>query len=186
MNFFEIQSDLHVWQHTNFGDGKPRHAIIGVGEEVGELLHAVLKMSQGIRGDQQSHFVEIRDAVGDIVVYTVDFARRSGLGMLDFPFALMEKIIPAGTTAEYHEYRAFRVGVCAGILAQHFEDYFFLDAMPNVEGRVFLRENICALMRSLAYFCNGLGISFESCIEETVAHVLKRDWTKNKTDGIQS
>jgi NTP pyrophosphatase (non-canonical NTP hydrolase) len=42
---------------------------LGVCEEAGELAHAVLKMTQGIRGTEKEHLNEAADAVGDIVIY---------------------------------------------------------------------------------------------------------------------
>jgi NTP pyrophosphatase (non-canonical NTP hydrolase) len=67
-----------TWSHHNFDDvdGEPSVAtllkVLGVAEEVGELAHSVLKRHQKIRLDED-HNAKIRDAVGDIIIYLLNF-----------------------------------------------------------------------------------------------------------------
>ena len=100
----EIQSEQRKWSEKNFGDGQPAYRpLLGVAEEIGELAdtgaspdhiaalvgalgrlsHAHLKAEQGIRGDETSHFVATTDAVGDIVIFLMDYCNKRGL-QLDF------------------------------------------------------------------------------------------------------
>jgi NTP pyrophosphatase (non-canonical NTP hydrolase) len=49
-----------------------------VAEEMGELAHAVLKQSQGIRGTREDHDADMRDAIGDIVIYLAGLCSAKG------------------------------------------------------------------------------------------------------------
>lgn len=71
-----IQKQVHEWRKYNFPNSGDLHQFLGVVEEVGELSHAILKMAQGIRGDK--HEEEARDAVGDIMIYLMNFCSENG------------------------------------------------------------------------------------------------------------
>lgn len=62
-----------------FGDGPSWHPLLGVAEEVGELCHAHLKAQQNIRGSAEDLRAQQEDAVGDIVIYLVDYCNRERL-----------------------------------------------------------------------------------------------------------
>lgn len=72
MDLNTIQEQLKVWQRHNF-EGRPNwQPVMGVAEEAGELSHAFLKMSQSIRGSEEKHIADFRDAVGDICIFLMD------------------------------------------------------------------------------------------------------------------
>lgn len=79
-----LQRQVGEWSVENFGDQPATYPLLGVGEELGELHHAVLKDLQGIREDEEGvgHEAEL-DAVGDIIVYLADFCHRRGLHLGD-------------------------------------------------------------------------------------------------------
>lgn len=52
--------------------------LMGLQEELGELAHAHLKATQGIRGTWDEHEAAARDAVGDILLYLADYCSRRG------------------------------------------------------------------------------------------------------------
>jgi len=95
----ELTFEVGEWAEENFGDqdqirrninerGKRRDpgadigamfCAMGVNEEAGELIHAVLKRAQGVREDEDGVGREAEvDAVGDIVIYLADFCHRRG------------------------------------------------------------------------------------------------------------
>ena len=53
-------------------------AVLGAAEEVGELAHAFLKMEQGIRGKREEHEANMKDAVGDCVIFLMDLCNQMG------------------------------------------------------------------------------------------------------------
>lgn len=73
-----FQKELHKWKMQNFADSTGRDQFLGVVEEVGELSHALLKMKQGIRGSEEQHIAEAKDAVGDILIYMFNMCSEFG------------------------------------------------------------------------------------------------------------
>jgi NTP pyrophosphatase (non-canonical NTP hydrolase) len=78
----ELQLYMRQWQAHNFPDSPQWQPLLGVQEEVGELAHAFLKRSQGIRKNED-HDANIKDAIGDIVIYLIDFCNREGVYIND-------------------------------------------------------------------------------------------------------
>ena len=79
-NLIDIQGEVKEWSDRNFGEDAPAdHKLLGIVEEVGELCHAVLKRKQSIRGDQDKHIMEERDALGDIMIFMMDYCNRRGI-----------------------------------------------------------------------------------------------------------
>lgn len=78
MNLVQFQRDVHAWSLKNFGLQPSYRQLLGVTEEIGELCHAHLKIEQGIRGATRN---DIKDAVGDIVVYLADYCAQIGIDL---------------------------------------------------------------------------------------------------------
>lgn len=80
----QIQTELDAWRVANFGKPNAHHQLMGMVEEVGELSHALLKWEQGIRGyDEAKAKEEMRDAVGDIVIFAMGLCDVYGWSMQD-------------------------------------------------------------------------------------------------------
>lgn len=73
-----IQLKQQEWAKRHFGDCPSYLPLLGIVEEVGELSHSHLKQSQGIRGDNAKHIADAKDAVGDIVIFLMDYCNRRG------------------------------------------------------------------------------------------------------------
>jgi NTP pyrophosphatase (non-canonical NTP hydrolase) len=80
-----VQRECAVWQAKNFPASreKPVHPLLGVVEEVGELAHAFLKCEQGIRGTPEEHADAMQDAVGDMLIFLMDFCTQKGWRVSD-------------------------------------------------------------------------------------------------------
>lgn len=79
-----VQEESHEWRQKNFPDtSSEMHMALGVAEEAGELCHAVLKHSQGIRGmdDEIKLNMMIADAAGDIVIFLCGLMSARGLDL---------------------------------------------------------------------------------------------------------
>lgn len=76
-----IQKEIHAWSTKNFGKRVDLYfdvsSFLGIVEELGELAHSILKLSQGIRGSKVEHLAKVKDAIGDMMVYLLDFAERN-------------------------------------------------------------------------------------------------------------
>lgn len=79
----ELAAEHKTWEAHNFPvEGQiPEigvlRGIVGMCEELGELAHSVLKMYQGIRGDE-AHIDRAKDAVGDLIVYATGVTDKLG------------------------------------------------------------------------------------------------------------
>ena len=80
LTFARLQSEHADWARRNFGDPKlgAVGSILGAMEELGELAHATLKQSQGIRGTDEQHDASAKDAVADVIIFLADFMTRRG------------------------------------------------------------------------------------------------------------
>jgi NTP pyrophosphatase (non-canonical NTP hydrolase) len=79
LDLVSLQQELHEWRQRNFPDTSgPAHQVLGVAEETGELAHAILKQSQGIRGSFEQHDSEMKDAVGDVTIYLMGLCSAKG------------------------------------------------------------------------------------------------------------
>lgn len=74
----KFQLEHKVWLEHNFPGGLSHDGLLGVVEEVGELAHAHLKRSQGIRGEDSKHVADIKDAIGDIIIYLASYCNTNG------------------------------------------------------------------------------------------------------------
>lgn len=86
------QLDVGTWSREMFGDQVSKATgaalgslapLLGIGEELGELQHVVLKRHQGIRGYEldERYWEDRDDAIADILIYLCDFACREGVDL---------------------------------------------------------------------------------------------------------
>jgi NTP pyrophosphatase (non-canonical NTP hydrolase) len=75
------QRELSKWQDGNFSKTTLEQLGLGAAEEVGELCHAILKHSQGIRGfDNEVKFTKaVGDAIADTMIYLSQIATDLGM-----------------------------------------------------------------------------------------------------------
>jgi|ERR1035437_5371297 NTP pyrophosphatase (non-canonical NTP hydrolase) len=81
----KTQAEIGEWSNRNFGN-VPNSQIpyrissfLGMVEEVGEIAHSLLKLTQGIRGSQEKHVADIEDGIADLLVFTLDFCSRNNM-----------------------------------------------------------------------------------------------------------
>ena len=76
-SIFKIQTlttELHKQLHSIelYSSNLTVQLMSGIMEEVGEANHSILKMEQGIRGSKEEHLADLKDAIGDISIYTLN------------------------------------------------------------------------------------------------------------------
>lgn len=76
-----LQEEHAPWAERNFGARPSYQPLLGAVEEIGELAHAHLKAEQGIRGSEDEHREEKKDAVGDVVVFLADYCNLEGFDL---------------------------------------------------------------------------------------------------------
>lgn len=135
----EIQRALWDWQHRNFPQYSDNNSNLyedlkfGVIEEMGELFHAVLKRKQGIRGTKAEHDAAIRDAIGDMLVYTSQLMSNNG-----------EVLTLHGVTLTSGTLIAHAVSLCAALESEEVDrvvyDIEFLALIVEVNSEMCFRE----------------------------------------------
>lgn len=106
----EIQKAVGEWADKNFPSEESRGRLrcaLGVAEESGELAHAVLKRDQGIRGTAKKHDADAKDAIGDIVIYLMDFCHRAGWDFESIVREIADEVLKRDWTKDPNR------GVCA-------------------------------------------------------------------------
>lgn len=75
----EIQAEITQWIEYNFGNQVSEiRTYGGFCEEVGEVMRAVTKRSQGIRGTRQEWTAELKKELGDVLIKLFDIAEVEG------------------------------------------------------------------------------------------------------------
>jgi NTP pyrophosphatase (non-canonical NTP hydrolase) len=80
-DFEQLQLEQGLWQEMNFPNSTEHQCFYGIVEEIGELSHALLKMDQGIRGTKAEHMAEVKDAIGNIVIYLAGLCSKRGISL---------------------------------------------------------------------------------------------------------
>lgn len=83
MSFRDIERAVRDWARYNFPDTTAEKQFFGMVEELGELAHAVLKADQGIRGYSPEDTAEAQDAVGDLLIFLINFCDRNNWDVLN-------------------------------------------------------------------------------------------------------
>lgn len=74
----KLQAEIRDWRMYNFPDTTYLQQFMGIVEEVGELSHVMLKEAQGIRRNTDDVDAEIKDAIGDISIFMINFCDLHG------------------------------------------------------------------------------------------------------------
>ena len=84
-SIMDVQEEARAWRRKAYPETSGiLFQALGVGEESGELQHAVLKYMQGIRGyDREKTRVEVADAIGDIFIYACGVADTLDIDVVD-------------------------------------------------------------------------------------------------------
>ena len=188
--FNDIQWKLWKWQEENFGptssSAPPRHPFLGMCEESGELVHSILKLSQGIRGTREEHIAHIKDAIGDIMVYLINFFYRSDIGFVQSKDSYFRKFGEQKSHSKIQlEMLSWSIFKDVTHLGLYFEPAFTEDFRLPVQYHNSIKETVEILCDDLVYLCNLLGFTLYECIEEVWVNVLsKRNWKSNPVNGV--
>ena len=186
----DFQEQQKVWALHNFGPGCSDHPLLGMIEETGELSHSLLKSLQGIRGDHEKHAEEGRDAVGDVLIYLVDYCTKKGwsleaiLGHDSFKEfqATREKATDPGLIESLHGSAPKKLP-CVTLL---FEASRAMGRTVDADLRRSSDDGKVALasvVTKLACYCELKSWSLQEIVEKTWGEVSKRDWKKDPVGG---
>jgi NTP pyrophosphatase (non-canonical NTP hydrolase) len=81
MNLEQIKLAIKQWRDYNFPKATAESQLLGVVEELGELSHAHLKESQGIRKMDYRHAKQ--DAIGDMMIFLLNYCELQDLDVME-------------------------------------------------------------------------------------------------------
>ena len=161
----DLQESLYDWQTYNFGEQATEITLLGICEEAGELCHAQLKLEQGIRGSTEEHEAEIIDAIGDIMIYVLNY--MSGLG---------EKISAIAARQDVRvteNQNLIRVSV-----------FTVFRKVASLEGERTNMSGVQNIIMTLGYLSALKGWDLEAIIRRTWAKIGQRDWKQFPETGL--
>jgi NTP pyrophosphatase (non-canonical NTP hydrolase) len=171
---YEIfQNEVATWVEHNFGtiyiSHYPYQPLLGMIEEIGELYEVIetLKSKSAI---ETREILNIVDAIGDIMVYMADYCNC-------MQFKLEE-------IAHYSIQDNYSFIVVSGKLC-HSHLKYEQNIRGNISEHLFqIKINLARVIMQLHIVCREHGLNFLDCIFRTWDVVKKRDWKKNKENGV--
>lgn len=162
MNWDSLVTARDQWVAKNFPDPHipdPGESVLGCIEELGELCHHWLKKAQNIRGSQEEHDAEMKDAVGDLTIYLLGVMSKRNCRPHGKPIVSLTDETDV----------LFRLSRAVGNLAarQH----------------TTCTEQVTMITYLLDRFCLKMGWNYEQIVIHTWNHVKERDWSVNREDG---
>ena len=166
----DLQVCLYDWQNYNFGENQDNDlTLLGIFEESGELCHAQLKLEQNIRGDAEFHDIEMADAIGDLVIYSMNYL--SGRGESIRSISPRHDVEPAGDKGYIRIRDAVKtVYRLAGRIEEGSDVY----------------NGVQKVISQLIYLCALKGWDLEGIVRNTWKSVGKRDWKEYPETGFAS
>lgn len=159
----DLQAEVGAWALRNFGVQDSHRPLLGVFEEIGELARAC----------DHADLPEIRDAIGDICIYTLHYCDIRGWSFeeifdgrvrdetLGSQLAIVEKL-------SHHHLKGAQ-----GIRGKaEVHDY----AMKHTFGHLFW---------FLETVAEDAHVLFHACLQESWNQVRLRDWKKNPNDAAK-
>lgn len=77
----KLQAEWQESQKSRMGDLTCGDMLLGVGEELGEFKHHLLKRKSGIKGTYKEHTDAMEDALGDSLIFLAGACTKAGIKM---------------------------------------------------------------------------------------------------------
>lgn len=187
-NLAQLQTEQAVWATHNFGpDRNPSHTLLGVVEELGELIEP-LSAYMNIQNSWDTVVGDIKDSLADMIVFAADYCtgRDWDMSRLDKAASLLAK--GQSMTKTGNERQSFgeidvrlrQMTVACSKLCHH-----QLKSNQGIRGSLeehsqggqLAMTEVIAGVRSL---CLILDFDFTETVEAVWVEVRKRDWKKDK------
>lgn len=166
----DIQHDIGKWARYNFGVTENSHfekeqlaKMLVLIQLVGEAAHALLKSTQGIRGDNTEHMRAWNDAMAFI-------GQVSTASMSDSEITQVLYQIPEN----------FKVAPLLGVVEEAGE---MVTAVMDMNRPADVEDAIGDLQVFLLNLCEFSGYDGDSALKGVWSMVRQRDWKKNKESG---
>ena len=174
MNWQQMVEERNVWVARNFpdpdGNRTPLDSVLGCIEEIGELTHHHLKQAQSIRGTDDFHEKEARDAIGDCSVYLMGV-----MSYFTIVPQMMRSVIPGNAGYPDEDKLVLQAARWAGRLADN-----------EITWHDRRQAQICVdwMVATMITYCELRGWSYEQIVTDTWDHVKQRDWILYPETGL--
>lgn len=173
--------DQKAWLEQNFPDSPPAHSLLGVSEELGELVVALNDYHAG--GNLTQVTAQVTEEIGDVLIYLTDYCNRSGL---DFAVILDNHPINTPAATQYQNVLEFVVPLVLQKLMKY--NGLLARAQLKTEQKIRaqdvsgLRESAAAnIVKELRFLAALLGLDVETAMLDTFYQkTQKRDWRNNQ------
>lgn len=172
------------WVTYNFPDpdGKrtPLDSILGCIEELGELVHAELKLAQSIRGRPDVHIANAKDAVGDFTIYLLGV-------MAHYNAYPMDNWAPSYTERRIMQRDDVTTDTILEMLGSRLGRLCMMHANDDDDAETWSSQAtlfVCALTWYLDLFCKMKGWDYDAIVKKTWDEVSERDWIKYPENGM--
>lgn len=150
----ELTKPVGEWAAHNF-DVHAHAPVAGIAEEAGELIHALLKSLQGIRGTPEEHREKVVDALADMTVFLAHVRYKVMRGE---PMSAL----PGITNSDL------------ALLFRWVATLFDNPTLVNI-------ELFCIVIDKVA---KGLQVDMEATVARVWVEVGKRDWRAFPKNGL--
>lgn len=162
----QLIAEHRTWELHNFPAEAHSYSgsITGVIEELGELAHSHLKEQQAIRGSSEEHVAAGKDAIGDMMVYSLGILFHLHMvPNMKARLKVLETMKPERmeSTRELHQ------------LANH------VGQLANEPG-TFVMDRVIG---GAAKYCRSRDWDFGQIVLDTWTQVSKRDWIADPLAG---
>lgn len=79
----EMQRDIHAWHRRNFPTDDARDSLLGIGEELGEVMRAQVKQSGNIRGTFEFWQEEKKKEIGDVLIGLLNYCEWNDISFVE-------------------------------------------------------------------------------------------------------
>jgi len=174
----ELQQQIRTWHFRNFPHDDAQSAIVGIGEECGELNRCQLKQDGKIRGTWGEWQVEKGKEIGDVVIGLLNLAGMYGISV-DLNIWKSRNVVRTDG-----QLKLMALGRAYGQLC----DTFIPDtALLIEEGEPFrttaISTSIYRMLDVLNSYANLNGYVLAEAVADRWATISKRDFVANPVTG---
>jgi len=175
----DIADEIRDWSTRNFPRNTPEEPLLGMGEELGEIKHALLKIRQGIRGTPDELRAELADAIGDFIIFMLDYTWRREIDVSNMLEMAYTRALPPELYDEGDAPASWSLAFLSLTLGQ-----LELAEAHDYASTKYTRGKLVHMWQALINFTLAMKFCLSDVVEETWAQVKQRDWTKHQKTGV--
>ena len=181
-----LQDQIHAWHLRNYPKDDAESALLGIGEELGELMRVELKQTGGIRGDWNDWQTKKRKEIGDVLIGILNFC--------GYVNALVYSLPPTEVLEYYFEQSQristkmclLSISTCLTNIINMCVDMIYLPSQLTREERNFpsaFARVADQMILELAQYARRNGFDLEMLLVERWATISQRDFIANPQTG---